>query len=88
MDSKNVLAQPVDSVAWRKKGEIKIVKRVEGKVKFFRPEITNSVEVDTKRGLEVSSRSRALRNAFDHCNAMRIRVVAVDGVRKDKFALW
>lgn len=78
-----IIKQPVESLAWKKKGSV-YIREIEGK--FFYP-VVEYIGI-TESGLMVSSRSLALKHAFDSCNAQKLRVVAVFGVRSDKYKLW
>lgn len=80
------LRQPVEAVTWKKKVKINVEKEFSEGIKCFRAVVEYGLRQES--GLYVPSRSMALRHAFDHCNGFNYRVMSVDGVREEKFALW
>lgn len=87
------LRQPVGAVTWRKKANVSVKRTVSDGVKFFQPQIETGPNPacgyeQGREGFKVSSRSKALQHAFDYCNAHKMRVMKVSGVREDKFTLW
>lgn len=83
----DVIKQVEEASSWRNKASIEIKNdgRSATGVKLF--EAIIDAEDETHTSLSVSSRSKALRHAFEYCDANGYKVTSVTGVRSEKYKL-
>ncbi len=83
------LHQPIYVVTWKKHASVKVVPVVAKGVtgKMFIPIVYNEKKASLT-GLPVSSRSKALAQAIEHCNTVKFRIIEIDGVREEKYIIW